>query len=107
MRTNNVYHERDMQLAADLQGEYLTDAARLETSKTLLVFRIAGLAEPATMAELQLVKVTFEKYLQEQLSQKKKYVYIYLYSISNHTHTHTHTIYIYIYACMYVYIGDI
>ena len=71
LRTNNVYHERDMQLAADLQGEYLTDCTRLETIKTLLVFQIAGLAEPATMAELQQVKVTFDKYLKKILTAPK------------------------------------
>ena len=93
MRTNSVYDERDMQLAADLQGEYLSDSARLETIKTLLVFQVAGLAEPATMAELKLVKVTFEKYLHDPVSPKcvcacvcvytyvVHYMYIYIYHI--------------------------
>ena len=68
LRTNNVYPERDMQKAADLQSELLADSTRLESIKMLLVYRIAGLREPMSAEELQIVKVTFDKFLRKVMS---------------------------------------
>lgn len=68
LRMNNVYPERDMQKAADLQSELLADSTRLESIKMLLVYRIAGLREPMSADELQMVKVTFDKFLKKVMA---------------------------------------
>jgi hypothetical protein len=68
LRMNNVYPERDMIKAADLQRELLADSTRLESIKTLLVYQIAGLGEPHTADQLSTVKVTFENFLKKVMS---------------------------------------
>jgi hypothetical protein len=65
LSSNNVYPKRQMQLGADLTGEYLADVMHIERIKTQLVFQIAGLCEPKTCEQVKEVKATFERFLKK------------------------------------------
>jgi hypothetical protein len=71
LRSNNVYPERNMLMAAKLEAKFLADSTRLESIKSLLVFQIAGLAEPESLEQLQMFKVTFDRYLKKVMSAPK------------------------------------